>query len=187
MEKHILTYASGGTDKTAVVITKIRNSGIDVTGEVIYTGADEGAVILEDLIEHPEYDAAIKQLRKLNKEIDCRKERTLKKVERALGITLYDWQKAFIFYDEPYGFEISDYRGNGKTLANCLRLCLSCGEPITVSRYPTQKEKSEFLFYCGEDGYSRHRICFFVTELYNIYNKLLSAGGIDLREIIFRR
>lgn len=61
MEKHILTYASGGADKTAVVITKIRNSGIDVTGEVIYTGADEGAVILEDLIKHPEYDAAIKQ------------------------------------------------------------------------------------------------------------------------------
>lgn len=187
MEKHILTYASGGTDKTAVAITKIKNSGTEIIGEVVYTGTNEGAVILEDLIEHPGYDAAIKQLKKLNKEIDCRKERTLKKVERALGITLYDWQKAFIFYDEPYGFEISDHRGNGKTLANCLRLCLSCGEPITVSRYPTHKEKSEFLFYCGEDGYSRHRICFFVTELYNIYNKLLSAGGIDLREIVFRR
>lgn len=187
MEKHILTYASGGADKTAVVITKIRNSGIDVTGEVIYTGADEGAVILEDLIKHPEYDAAIKQLRKLNKEIDCRKERTLKKIERALGITLYDWQKAFIFYDIPCGIEISASRQTGKTLAHCLRLCLSCGEPIIVSRYPTKKEERELSYYLGEDKHSQQRISFFVDELYNIYNKLLSAGGIDLREIIFRR
>lgn len=79
MEKHILTYASGGADKTAVVITKIRNSGIDVTGEVIYTGADEGAVILEDIIKRPEYDIAIKRLRELNKEVDCRKKTHAKK------------------------------------------------------------------------------------------------------------
>lgn len=187
MEKHILTYASGGADKTAVVITKIRNSGIDVTGEVIYTGADEGAVILEDIIKRPEYDIAIKRLRELNKEVDCRKKHTLKKVERALNITLYDWQKAFIFYDEPYGLEVSNYRMNGKTLAHCLRLCLSCGEPITVSRYPTKKEERELSYYLGEDKHSRQRISFFVDELYNIYYKLLSAGGIDLREIIFRR
>lgn len=186
MEKHILTYASG-TDKTAVVITKIRNSGTDVIGEVIYTGTDEGAVILEDLIKHPEYDAAIKQLRKLNQEIECRKERTLKKVERALGITLYDWQKAFIFYDIPYGIEISASRQTGKTLARCLSLCLSSGEPIIVSRFSTDKEISKILFFLGEDSCTRNRTRAFIDELYNIYNKLLSAGGIDLREIIFRR
>lgn len=187
MEKHILTYASGGTDKTAVAITKIRNSGTEIIGEVVYTGTNEGAVILEDLIEHPEYDAAIKQLRELNKEIDCRKERTLKKVERALGITLYNWQKAFVFYDIPYGIEISASRQTGKTLARCLSLCLSSGEPITVSRFPTDKEKSELLLFIGEDGCTRNRTRAFIDELYNIYNKLLSAGGIDLREIIFRR
>lgn len=181
MEKHILTYASGGTDKTAVVITKIRNSGIDVTG------ADEGAVILEDLIKCPEYDIAIKRLRELNKEVDCRKERTLKKVERALGITLYDWQKAFIFYDIPYGIEISASRQTGKTLARCLKLCLSSGEPIIVSRFPTDKEKSKLLFFLGEDSCTRNRTRTFIDELYDIYNKLLSAGGIDLREIVFRR
>lgn len=46
MEKHILTYTSDGTDKTAVAITKIRNSGTDIIGEIVYTGTDEGAVIL---------------------------------------------------------------------------------------------------------------------------------------------
>lgn len=33
MEKHILTYVSDGTGKTAVAITKIRNSGTDIIGE----------------------------------------------------------------------------------------------------------------------------------------------------------
>lgn len=48
MEKHILTYTSDGTDKTAVAITKIRNSGTDIIGEIVYTGTDEGAVRCQD-------------------------------------------------------------------------------------------------------------------------------------------
>lgn len=63
MEKHILTYTSDGTDKTAVAITKIRNSGTDIIGEIVYTGTGEGAVILEDLIEHPGYNALAKEVR----------------------------------------------------------------------------------------------------------------------------
>lgn len=46
MEKHILTYTSDGTDKTAVAITKIRNSGTDIIGEIVYTGTDEGTPIV---------------------------------------------------------------------------------------------------------------------------------------------
>lgn len=65
MEKHILTYVSDGTGKTAVAITKIRNSGTDIIGEVVYTGIDKGAVILEDLIEHPGYNALAKEVKEL--------------------------------------------------------------------------------------------------------------------------
>ena len=125
MEKHILTYTSDGTDKTAVAITKIGNSGTDIIGEIVYTGTDEGAVILEDLIEHPGYNALAKEVKELRDAAERRRERTIRKVEQALGLKLYDWQKAFIFYNKPYNYYVSGYRGTGKTLAHCLRLCLS--------------------------------------------------------------
>lgn len=104
MEKHILTYTSDGTDKTAVAITKIRNSGTDIIGEIVYTGTDEGAVILEDLIEHPGYNALAKEVKELRDVAERRRERTIRKVEQALGLKLYDWQKAFIFYNKPYNY-----------------------------------------------------------------------------------
>ena len=187
MEKHILTYASGGTDKTAVAITRIRNSGTNVIGEVVYAGTDEGAVILEDIMQHPGYNEAIKELKDLRAAAERRKERTIRKVEQALGLKLYDWQKAFIFYDKPYGFEVSYARRTGKTLAHCLRLCLSEGEPIVAALTPPVIAKNEFLQYLGEDGSTIHRSKFFIDELWQVYNKLLAAGNIDLREITFRR
>lgn len=88
-----LTYTSDGTDKTAVAITKIRNSGTDIIGEIVYTGTDEGAVILEDLIEHPGYNALAKEVKELRDAAERRRERTIRKVEQALGLKLYDWQK----------------------------------------------------------------------------------------------
>lgn len=187
MEKHILTYASGGTDKTAVAITRIKNSGTDIIGEVVYTGTDEGAVILENLIEHPGYNALAKEVKELRETAERRRERTIRKVEQALGLKLYDWQKAFIFYNKPYNYYVSGYRGTGKTLAHCLRLCLSEGEPIVATLTPPVIAKNEFLQYLGEDGSTIHRSKFFIDELRKVYNKLLEAGNIDLREITFRR
>lgn len=187
MEKHILTYASGGADKTSVAITKIRNSGTDVIGEVVYTGTDEGAVILEDLIERSNYSAAIEELKALHAAEKRRKERTIRKVEKALGLTLYDWQKDFIFYDKPYGFEVNYTRRTGKTLARCLYICLSEGEPIVATLTPPVIAKNEFLLYLGEDGSTMHRLKFFISELQRVYHILLAAGNIDLREITFNR
>lgn len=187
MERHILTYASGGNDKTAVAITKIRNSGTDIIGEVVYMGTDEGAVILEDLIEPPGYIEAIKELTVLRDAIKRRNEQTIRKVERALGLTLYDWQKDFIFYGKRYGYEVSGYRNTGKTLAHILRLCLSDGEPIVATLTPPVIIKNEFLGYLGEDGSTIRRSRLFIDELQRIYNTLLAAGNIDLREITFRR
>ncbi len=187
MERHILSWASGGGDYTAVAITKIHNNKNNIIGEVVFTGNDEGAVILEDLLQHISYDAAQKELEELQAAVKHRQERTIKKVERALGITLYDWQKAFIFYDKPYSFEVSGYRGTGKTLAHCLRLCLSDGEPIVATLEPPTRAKNEFLRYLGEDGCTIPRSQFFISELQRVYHTLLAAGNIDLREITFRR
>lgn len=187
MEKHILTYVSDGTGKTAVAITKIRNSGTDIIGEVVYTGTDKGAVILEDLIEHPGYNALAKEVKELRDAAERRRERTIRKVEQALGLKLYDWQKAFIFYNKPYNYYVSGCRETGKTLAHCLRLCLSEGEPIIAALTPPTRAKNEFLRYLGEDGCSIYRSQFFINELRQVYNKLLAAGNIDLREITFKR
>lgn len=187
MEKHILTYVSDGTGKTAVAITKIRNSGTDIIGEVVYTGTDKGAVILEDLIEHPGYNALAKEVKELRDAAERRRERTIRKVEQALGLKLYDWKKAFIFYNKPYNYYVSGCRGTGKTLAHCLRLCLSEGEPIIAALTPPTRAKNEFLRYLGEDGCSIYRSQFFINELRQVYNKLLAAGNIDLREITFKR
>ncbi len=185
MERHILTWSSGGGDKTAVCVTKIKDSQRGIVGEVVFAGTDEGAVILEDLLEHNEYEAALKEIKELRTAEKKRIDRTIKKVERALGIKLYDWQKAFIFHNKSYGLEVSAYRCTGKTLAHCLRLCLSEGEPIEATLSPSAK--SDFLRYLGEDGCNHTRSRFFIDELHKVYNTLNAAGGIGLREITFRR
>lgn len=150
-------------------------------------GTAEGAVILEDLIEHPGYNALAKEVKELRGAAERRRERTIRKVEQALGLKLYDWQKAFIFYNKPYNYYVSGCRGTGKTLAHCLRLCLSEGEPIIAALTPPTRAKNEFLRYLGEDGCSIYRSQFFINELRQVYNKLLAAGNIDLREITFKR
>jgi hypothetical protein len=61
------------------------------------------------------------------------------------------------------------------------------GEPIIAALTPPTRAKNEFLRYLGEDGCSIHRSQFFINELRQVYNKLLAAGNIDLREITFRR
>ncbi len=114
-----------------------------------------------------------------------RQEHTVKKVECALGFTLFDWQKEYIFSGKPYGAEIVFSRRAGKTLAHCLRLCLSCGEPIKAKLYPAQIARNEILHYLGEDGASPNRSQFFIHELRKVYNTLKAVGGIELREITF--
>lgn len=153
----------------------------------MYSGTDEGAVILEEILEHPGYEAVAAEAKELRDAAKRRTERTIRKVEQALGLKLYDWQKAFIFHDKPYGLEVSAYRRTGKTLAHCLRLCLSEGEPIIATLSPSVGMGNEFLLYLGEDGCSKSRSKFFIDDLQRVYNKLREAGNIDLREITFRR
>lgn len=115
----------------------------------------------------------------------ARQERTIKKVEKTLGFTLFDWQKEYIFEGKPYGASIRFARRAGKTLAHILRLCLSDGEPIKAALKPPCLARNEFISYLGEDGVTYQRSLGFIHELREVYEKLKVAGGIELREIEF--
>lgn len=132
---------------------------------------------------------AIEQINKeketLLREKKERQARTIKKVEKALGLTLFDWQKEYIFEGKEYGTEIKFARRAGKTLAHILKICLSNGELIKATLKPACLGKNEFLQYLGEDGCTENRARFFIHELREVYEKLKAAGGIDLREIEF--
>lgn len=110
--------------------------------------------------------------------------RVIRKVEKALGFTLYENQKAFIFdgVSFPYG-----ERRNGKTTAHILKLCLSKGDPIYI---PTRglsprQYPSDFAKCLGEDYYPRERAEFFIRETRKIYKKLKQVKGLRLRKLIF--
>lgn len=51
-------------------------------------------------------------------------------IEKALGITLYEHQTMYLVHD----FGISGGRRNGKTLAYCIKLSLSKGEPLDLKK-----------------------------------------------------
>lgn len=198
MERFILSWDSGGRDKTAVAITKIYSKGTEILGEVVLSGVGSGSVFLDELEIYneksikAELEETTQRAKRyfeekeelLRREYE-RKERTLKKVEKALGLTLFDWQKEYIFEGKPYGKEICFARCAGKTLAHCLRLCLSDGEPVRATLTPPVMARNEFLRYLGEDGETMCRSRGFIQMLREIYEKLKAAGGIDLREIVF--
>ena len=131
------------------------------------------------------FDEIIKENERLKEEKQARQERTIKKVEKALGFNLFEWQKQYIFNNTPYGIEIQHARRAGKTTACALRLCLSDGEPIRATLTPACIAKNDFLRYLGEDAVTYPRSKFFVYELKKIYETLKNAGGIELREIEF--
>nr|DAP39813.1 MAG TPA: Transcriptional regulator [Caudoviricetes sp.] len=155
---------------------------IDINSERKHDGKSTKICFVDEL-------DAIKQISKENeallREKKDRQARTIKKVEKALGFTLFDWQKAYIFEDKKYGAEIRFARRAGKTLAHILRLCLSDGEPIKAKLKPTCSDNNELLSYLGEDGADYHRTNFFIRDLRQVYKTLKEAGGIELREIEF--
>lgn len=184
MERHILSWSSGN-DETAVAITKIKNgSKCNIVSEVIFSANSEGAIILEEFVQSQALDAALKTIEGYIAAENARIQDTVNKVNKALNITLYDWQIDFIFDNKEYSRNIHSGRGTGKTLARCLRLCLSTGEPIKVAPHPSTT-KEDIFNYIGEDGITSNRTHFFISELKAIYNKLKSAGTISLRELEF--
>lgn len=104
-------------------------------------------------------------------------EEIIRIVELALRIELYDWQKAYITGASGY---VMPGRVSGKTTAYMIKLCISKGEPIDLTK------RSEVERYA--DGFHGHAYqdCF-KHELWNIYSELKRIGGLRLRTIIFSK
>lgn len=115
-------------------------------------------------------------------------ERTVERIENILNIELTTWQIEFIFFNVPYGGIINVSRCQGKTLAHILKLCLTPGEKINLSKGLRGASDSTKLLLggaMGEDSCQLTRADVFTHSLEKIYKQLKEAGGIYLREIEF--
>lgn len=109
--------------------------------------------------------------------------RTVKRINKALSISLYDWQIRYIFNDGDYYNEFEYGRYNGKTLANVLKFLLSGNEVVTIDRR-TMKFYEQWAYkFAREDNGSEGRKRIFVQEVLRIYNKLKSAKDLKIRKL----
>ena len=126
-----------------------------------------------------------------------RNQRTVKKVNRALGIHLRKWQIDYIFYNQATPLFASISRGTGKSLAHILFLLLN---PImngialgtinfqnrenAVGLHYDIRNVAKVLFADDYETVRRQR--FFMSELSKTREKL-ESGGIKTNTIIMRR
>lgn len=96
-------------------------------------------------------------------------------VERALNITLLDWQVAYIWGNSQY---LMPGRCTGKTLAFVIRLCLSEGEPLYM--YRQGKDWNLCDTYQGPQYFDTFRS--YVRDAYRV---LKHYEGLKLRTIYF--
>lgn len=103
--------------------------------------------------------------------------KTIKLIEIALNLKLYDWQKTYILSKGEYPMV---GRRTGRTMAYIIKLCISDGEPILMY------ECKHIALY--SDGFHGHRYDdFFRDELRNIYEQLKRHKGLKLRTIVFNK
>lgn len=116
-----------------------------------------------------------------------KQKRIVKKINKALSISLYDWQIDYIFNGGKYHGECDYGRQNGKTTANILALLLLAdGRPVQID-----KNSKLFLngclylyaMYGKEDDTSLLRRRFFVNELLKTYHALINVKGLKLRKV----
>lgn len=117
------------------------------------------------------------------------------RIERALGIELFDWQIAKIFDDKPFPEHVQKERRQGKTTAQILFVLLCpklkqspslrtlYGFPPVLRVDGVSEDNQLFAgyeaaraaFYFGEDGVSRHRRLLFLQKLRRIKRRLNRA------------
>ena len=112
--------------------------------------------------------------------------RLIKQINRALNITLYKWQKKYIFGNGEYHDEARFGRCNGKTLANVLKFLFSSGPHVIFHRQCLVFDKSILYQFAREDAETMPRLRLFALEVLRI-SKTLEAAGVHMtRKIIFR-
>lgn len=96
--------------------------------------------------------------------------REIRKIERALGFKLYDWQKKYIKnepHKRPHG------RRTGFTTAYCIKLAMANDEPVST--------KDLWLYADGYHG-THYDLAWFPKFFLDIWTRLHTAG-LPVREI----
>ena len=109
--------------------------------------------------------------------LPTKSEEIIRIVEFALKIKLYDWQKAYITGASDY---VMPGRVSGKTTVYMIKLCLSEGDPIDLT-------KREIVERYADGIHGSAYVAWFRDELWRVYDALKRIGGIKLREIIFSK
>lgn len=99
-------------------------------------------------------------------------EQTIPHIEKAIGLKLYDYQKNYLM-DKGY---LRRGRATGKTVAYCIKLALSEGEPLDMRK---PEEFSDGQQLDNQISYARN---FFRREFMK-YWKMLKDYGFPVREI----
>jgi hypothetical protein len=98
----------------------------------------------------------------------------LNKVEETLNIKLFQTQRDYILGEGEYWF---GGRASGKTLAYCIKLALSDGEPLNIKK-PHEFCDNDYGHLNNKINYSR----WFKREFLDIWYQLRDAG-FKVREI----
>lgn len=107
----------------------------------------------------------------------------IERIEQALGIELYSWQRLYIItgiWQPPEG------RRHGRTLAYILRLLLDQSKPLLIYSISDARAYADNPF--TEQQYTQvptHYADGFRRDLQEIY-KQLRAAGVPVRELVFR-
>lgn len=97
-------------------------------------------------------------------------DKTLDSIERALGRALYDWQRDYL---QGKRHKFPTDRGSGKTYVHCIKLALSEGSPIPLSKLYQYSDYGD-----GSLRYARQWVGTFLPVW-----KKLRRGGLDVRKI----
>ena len=101
-----------------------------------------------------------------------------KKVEEALNITLYADQKRYLLSPSNETFYWPGGRRTGKTLAHCIKLALSDGEPLDM-RCPEHICDNDYGPESNRHNYARG----FYRRVFLDVWKCLKDKGLKVREI----
>lgn len=97
-------------------------------------------------------------------------------IEKCLNFKLYDHQKAYLLGTGA----LTGGRRTGKTVAYCVKLALSSGEPLNLNK---PEEFADMWNLPHRNVYSRN---FFRDEFVGIRN-MLKDYGFEVRDVIERR
>ena len=114
----------------------------------------------------------------------------LRRVEKALGVKLKNWQIKYILFDKMPSQKVLDRRGSGKTYANCLKILLSGEDELITDYLPNEKsilgqEKDKFMFFKVDfdDTAWLERYVFSERMIWNLYDSLKDVKNIKIRKL----